>query len=188
MAPRDFAFAALVALSLTGCTTRTAPSDAPQAPATQAVVPPPVMPAPAPATAPSSPAKDAQDAQDARDAQDGQGGQDGQASLTPHAKAARTQDAPEASTGWDAANPSRSCRTDSDCAVKDVGNCCGYFPMCVNKDARTDPAAVRAQCAKDGMSSICGFQDVSGCRCVDSRCQNLTDGSSANRSGVVRDR
>lgn len=83
----------------------------------------------------------------------------------------------EPATAADPANPSRSCRTDSDCAVKNVGNCCGYFPMCVNKDARTDPAAVRAQCEKDGMSSICGFREVSGCQCVQGQCQSLSDGS-----------
>ena len=26
----------------------------------------------------------------------------------------------------------RSCRVDADCAVKNVGNCCGYLPACVN--------------------------------------------------------
>lgn len=73
--------------------------------------------------------------------------------------------------------PDRSCRTDADCAVKDVGNCCGRFPLCVNKDAKIDPAAVRAQCAKDGMASTCGFQEVGGCQCVQGRCENLPNGA-----------
>jgi hypothetical protein len=73
--------------------------------------------------------------------------------------------------------PDRSCKTDSDCAVKDVGNCCGYFPMCVHKNAKTDPAAVQAQCAKSGMGSICGFQEVKGCQCVQGRCENVADGA-----------
>ncbi len=73
----------------------------------------------------------------------------------------------------------RSCNTNSDCAVKDVGNCCGAYPMCVNKDTKTDPAAVRAQCAKDGMASICGFQEVSGCQCVKGQCENITSGAVA---------
>lgn len=77
----------------------------------------------------------------------------------------------------DASSPSRSCRTDSDCAVKNVGNCCGAFPSCVNKNARTDPAAVQAQCAKDGIASICGFEEVSGCQCVQGQCQNITSGA-----------
>lgn len=73
--------------------------------------------------------------------------------------------------------PDRSCRTDADCAVKDVGNCCGRFPLCVNKGAKVDPGAVRAQCAKDGMASTCGFQEVGGCQCVQGRCENLPSGA-----------
>lgn len=71
----------------------------------------------------------------------------------------------------------RSCKTNSDCAVKDVGNCCGAYPMCVNKDTKTDPAAVRAQCGKTGMASICGFQEVSGCQCVKGQCENISSGA-----------
>lgn len=74
-------------------------------------------------------------------------------------------------------SPDRTCRTDADCAVKDVGSCCGTFPLCVNKDAKVDPAAVRAQCAKDGMASICGFQPVSGCTCTQGRCENVAGGA-----------
>ena len=74
-------------------------------------------------------------------------------------------------------SPDRTCKTDADCAVKDVGSCCGAFPLCVNKDAKVDPAAVRAQCAKDGMASTCGFQEVGGCQCVQGRCENLPNGA-----------
>lgn len=80
--------------------------------------------------------------------------------------------APRTGRGFNPAAPDRSCRSDSDCAVKDVGNCCGYFPMCVNSNAQTDPAAVRAACEQSGMASICGFQDVQGCSCVQGRCEN----------------
>lgn len=73
----------------------------------------------------------------------------------------------------------RSCNTNSDCVVKDVGNCCGAYPMCVNKDTKTDPAAVRAQCEKEGMASICGFQEVSGCQCVKGQCENIASGAVA---------
>lgn len=151
---RDFAFAALTALSLIGCTAPTASSDAPKAPATEPAAAPPVAPAPAATAAP--PAQNAQ---------------------TPVAAPTDTMDATKNKPGFDASNPSRSCRTDSDCVVKDVGNCCGAYPMCVNKGARTDPAAVRAQCEKDGMASICGFREVSGCQCVKGQCESLTDGS-----------
>lgn len=65
----------------------------------------------------------------------------------------------------------RSCRSDADCTVKDVGNCCGYYPACVNLDSPTDPAAVKAQCAKNGMASVCGFPAISSCQCVNNQCQ-----------------
>jgi hypothetical protein len=68
----------------------------------------------------------------------------------------------------------RSCRTDSDCAVKNVGNCCGYYPACVNKDSPTDPEGVQAQCAKDGVAGVCGFPDIQGCRCANHQCIGST--------------
>lgn len=67
-------------------------------------------------------------------------------------------------------NPDRSCRVDADCEVKDVGNCCGYYPMCVNRAATVNPEAVRADCAKRGMASVCGFPDIAGCSCVQGQC------------------
>ena len=63
------------------------------------------------------------------------------------------------------------CETDDDCAVKNVGNCCGYFPACVHEDAPTDPEAVKAQCAKDGTMGICGFREISACRCNQGTCE-----------------
>lgn len=63
-----------------------------------------------------------------------------------------------------------SCRTDADCTVKDVGNCCGYYPACVNVNSPTDPAGVKARCASQGMMGVCGFQDIAACSCVAGRC------------------
>lgn len=71
----------------------------------------------------------------------------------------------------------RSCRTDADCTVKNVGNCCGYYPSCVNVNSPTDPAGVQAECAARGMSSVCGFPEVSGCQCVSGQCRDLTGGA-----------
>ena len=140
---RHFAFAALAALLLVGCTAPTATPETPSAApvptapvAAERLAEPPIA-APPAATLPT-------------------------AEIAPRN---------------DASNPSRSCKTDSDCAVKNVGNCCGAFPSCVNKDAKTDPAAVQAQCAKAGMASVCGFQEVSGCQCVQGECQNITSGA-----------
>jgi len=67
--------------------------------------------------------------------------------------------------------PDTSCQVASDCAVKNVGNCCGHFPACVNADAVVDPEAVRAQCASAGMASVCGWAEIRSCDCVDNRCQ-----------------
>gem|GEM_PF-537305 len=64
-----------------------------------------------------------------------------------------------------------SCVSDADCAVKNIGNCCGYFPACVNKNSPADPGAVRARCASEGMASICGFAEVSACTCSAGRCE-----------------
>ena len=67
--------------------------------------------------------------------------------------------------------PDRSCRLASDCVVRNVGNCCGYAPACVNKDAQVDPDAVRAQCERQGLSSVCGWQDIQACDCVQGQCR-----------------
>lgn len=140
---RHFAFAALAALLLVGCT---APTSTPDAPSTSPAPAAPVSAAP-PVEAPA-------------------------VALRPAAPASA-----ETAPAVDASNPSHSCKSDSDCTVKNVGNCCGAFPSCVNKDAKTDPAAVQAQCAKAGMASVCGFQEVSGCQCVQGQCQDITSGA-----------
>ena len=64
----------------------------------------------------------------------------------------------------------RSCSVDSDCVVKDVGSCCGHAPACVNKGSPTDPAGVQAQCARNGMTAVCGFNEITACRCVRNEC------------------
>jgi hypothetical protein len=52
-----------------------------------------------------------------------------------------------------------SCASDSDCMVRDVGNCCHFFPMCAN-------AAVELPlpCPEDQFG-VCGFYTVDSCRC-----------------------
>ena len=148
--------AALLALSLIGCT-----STSPDAPTPS----PATMPAPAASTpaasmpAPAAPTPEA-----------------AQTPAPPVASAPVSEPAPARSMS--PATPSRACKVDADCAVKDVGSCCGTYPMCVNKDAKTDPAAVRAQCARDGMSSTCEVPQVGGCQCVKGQCANLANGTS----------
>ena len=65
-----------------------------------------------------------------------------------------------------------TCTTRADCAVKNVGNCCGAMPACVNKDSPTDPQGVQAQCAASGRMGVCGFADVTACQCVSGRCES----------------
>lgn len=75
----------------------------------------------------------------------------------------------------------RSCQTDADCVVKDVHNCCGYYPACVNRDAKTDPALVQKLCEAAQMGGICGFPEISGCRCANNLCAEAAgNGSPAN--------
>lgn len=75
----------------------------------------------------------------------------------------------------------RSCRVDSDCEVKNVGNCCGYFPACVNRDATPDPAAVQAACAASGIAGVCGFREIKACACVSNACQPAASGGALLR-------
>ena len=72
------------------------------------------------------------------------------------------------------AAPDASFRVDSDCAVKNVGNCCGYFPACVHKEAAVDPDAVRADCERRGMASVCGWRDIQACACMQNRCRAVS--------------
>lgn len=64
-----------------------------------------------------------------------------------------------------------SCSVDADCTVKNIGNCCGYYPACVNVDSPTFPEQVQARCEKEGMSSICGFPAIDACVCKAGRCE-----------------
>ncbi len=69
-----------------------------------------------------------------------------------------------------------SCKRDADCAVKNVGSCCGELPACVNADSPTDPAAVQAQCQASGRMGICGFRQISTCQCQAGTCMPADDG------------
>ena len=66
-----------------------------------------------------------------------------------------------------------SCNTDSDCVIKDVHSCCGYFPRCVNKDYIPDIESVRRGCQKKGLASICGFSEITNCKCVENTCMSM---------------
>mmetsp|Transcript_10428 Transcript_10428/g.16009 ORF Transcript_10428/g.16009 Transcript_10428/m.16009 type:complete len:168 (+) Transcript_10428:70-573(+) len=61
--------------------------------------------------------------------------------------------------------PDLSCSQNSDCAVKNVGNCCGYFPECVNQNYCADYDRVQDWCRDNSMASICGFPEIHACIC-----------------------
>ncbi len=62
------------------------------------------------------------------------------------------------------------CRVDADCAIKDVGNCCGRFPACVNRESPVFPERVKAECERKGLSGVCGFPVIEACACVQGHC------------------
>lgn len=64
----------------------------------------------------------------------------------------------------------RSCRTDADCTIKDVGSCCGTYPACVNVDSPADPRAVQLECARKGMASTCEVPVIESCTCNAGQC------------------
>jgi hypothetical protein len=74
-----------------------------------------------------------------------------------------------------------SCTVDADCAVKNVGNCCGYYPACVNRDSPTFPEQVRERCEAEGMMGVCGFPEITACQCVDNRCESAGNGQQPYR-------
>lgn len=109
-------------------------------------------------------------------------------STTPIAAAAAGEPAGNAAAGNEQADASTpggklagdvdySCRSDDECAVKDVGNCCGYYPACVNRDSPTFPEQVKADCAASGAMSICGFREIDACVCRNERCEPAADSS-----------
>ncbi len=65
------------------------------------------------------------------------------------------------------------CNTDVDCEIKNVGNCCGYFPQCVNANYEPNLTKVQEVCFEEGIVSVCGWEEIKGCKCVDNQCQDL---------------
>jgi len=66
-----------------------------------------------------------------------------------------------------------SCSSDAQCTIKNVGNCCGEHPACVNVDSPTFPEQVKADCEAEGRSGICGFPVLEGCQCVQGHCEGV---------------
>lgn len=68
----------------------------------------------------------------------------------------------------------RRCSVDTDCAIMNIGNCCGREPACLAKFAKPNPAWVQKQCEKHGLAGVCGFTPVMGCQCKSGRCASLS--------------
>ena len=102
------------------------------------------------------------------------------ACIAPAATAPVTSQAPAPVAASEPSTPAKpaatpvvvdsSCKVDADCTVKNVGNCCGYYPACVNVNSATDPAGVQASCQAKGMMGVCGFPEIQGCSCVQGKC------------------
>ena len=63
-----------------------------------------------------------------------------------------------------------SCKENSDCKVKNIGNCCGYEPRCVNRDSFADQNKLVEACGNEGIVSGCGFAEVDICECIQNKC------------------
>ncbi len=64
-----------------------------------------------------------------------------------------------------------SCKTDSDCEIKDIGNCCGHYLQCINMNSKTDTLLVSSLCEQENAVSICSVQEISSCTCKNRRCE-----------------
>jgi hypothetical protein len=77
-----------------------------------------------------------------------------------------------------------NCEQDRDCAIKNVGNCCGEYPACVNSSSDPDPAAVMAACVKEGRMSTCGYPMIASCICKNKQCEAvpiMVDGNEGSK-------
>mmetsp|Transcript_26191 Transcript_26191/g.77483 ORF Transcript_26191/g.77483 Transcript_26191/m.77483 type:complete len:144 (-) Transcript_26191:428-859(-) len=74
------------------------------------------------------------------------------------------------------------CNEHTDCAVKNVGNCCGNFPECVSVSFCPDLPSVESWCKSNDISSVCGWHNVQACVCENKKCQGVqcADGNCAS--------
>jgi hypothetical protein len=79
----------------------------------------------------------------------------------------------DAALGSDAGMNPYACRQASDCTIRNVGNCCGYYPRCVNANAILTPP----DCS-GGMAGVCGFPTITSCECRDELCVAQQNGNS----------
>ena len=65
------------------------------------------------------------------------------------------------------------CESNSDCEIKNVGNCCGYYPLCVNSNYEPNITKVQQECFEQGIASVCGWTEIQGCECIENKCQDI---------------
>ena len=66
-----------------------------------------------------------------------------------------------------------SCSDHGDCAAKNVGNCCGFYPACVNADFCVDLDGVKAWCRETGGVGVCGYPVIAACVCESGKCATV---------------
>jgi hypothetical protein len=104
---------------------------------------------------------DAASAPDAARRDAGEGSEGGDAS----ARDAGSSDAARA------ASAAYACNVNLDCVIKDVGNCCGYYPRCANVAATFAPPS-----CSGGQAGVCGFPSIDRCECRQNECVSLQNG------------
>jgi hypothetical protein len=90
---------------------------------------------------------------------------------------ASTQDASAnsdagASSVGDAGAGAFACQVAADCEIKNVGNCCGYYPRCANKASVFGPPR-----CDQGQSGVCGWPEIDECSCRQNTCRSLQNGN-----------
>ncbi|ROT35159.1 hypothetical protein SODALDRAFT_353536 [Sodiomyces alkalinus F11] len=64
------------------------------------------------------------------------------------------------------------CKEDRDCVERNVGNCCGYYPMCANSEA-----VLPHPCPSGGFG-VCGWPVIDQCKCGSKGgCMSLQSGN-----------
>lgn len=78
---------------------------------------------------------------------------------------------PQSDAGSSSASP-YACKVTLDCTIKDVGNCCGYYPRCANANATFAPPVCTG-----GQAGVCGFPSIDSCECRQNTCVSLQGGN-----------
>lgn len=73
-----------------------------------------------------------------------------------------------------------TCSEHSDCDVKNIGNCCGFYPKCVRADFCPDLEGVDKWCKTNMMMSVCSFSEIHACVCEAGTCEAVNCGKDGN--------